>query len=131
MSDDRKRRVLIVDDSPAMRQLLTLAMARFGVTIDQADDGIAALKALKTTPAYDLVLLDINMPVMDGMKLLRRMQEDPACAATAVCVVTTDETSETEDQARRLGARHYLRKPVNRRSIEKVLADVFGLPPAG
>ena len=128
MNEERKRRVLIVEDSPAMRQLLSLAMLRFGVLIDQADDGIAALKALKASGPYDLVLLDLNMPVLDGMKVLKRMRDDPAYGSTSVCVVTTEESVETEEQARALGAQHYLRKPVNRKAIEKVLADVFGLP---
>ena len=133
MTNSPQRLVLIVEDSPAMRHLLALALARLpGVRIDQADDGVAALKAMKTAPApYDLVLLDLNMPVMDGMKLLARMREDPAYSKTAVAVVTTEESPETERQARALGARFYVRKPVNRRTIETILSDVFGLPAVG
>lgn len=127
-----KRRVLIVEDSPAMRQLLALALKRAaGVSIDQAEDGVAALKALKLAGAdpYDLVFLDLNMPVMDGMKLLARIRDDEACAKTIVAVVTTEERAETEAQARELGARYFVRKPVNRKIIEKILSEVFGLPP--
>jgi two-component system chemotaxis response regulator CheY len=124
-----KRRVLIVEDSPAMRQLLSLAVQRLpGVSIDEAGDGVAALKALKVAShnPYDLVFLDLNMPVMDGMKLLGKMREDPGAAATTVAVVTTSENADTERQARTLGAKYFLRKPVNRRAVEKILADVFG-----
>ncbi|MBI5478010.1 MAG: response regulator [Deltaproteobacteria bacterium] len=125
------RRILIVDDSTAMRLLLAHAVGRLpDVVVDQAENGLAALQALKATPAspYDLVLLDINMPVLDGMKLLGMMQADPAFAATTLCVVTTEESPEAEAQARALGARYFLRKPVSRRSVELVLAEVFGLP---
>lgn len=131
---DDVRRVLIVEDSPAMRQLLALAVQRLpGVVIDQAGDGVAALRALKAaeTQPYDLVLLDLNMPVMDGMKLLGKMRDDGTLARTCVCVVTTEESEEAERQARELGARFFLRKPVNRRRIESVLAEVFGLPAVG
>jgi two-component system chemotaxis response regulator CheY len=125
------RRVLIVEDSPAMRELLSFAVRRFhGVVIDEAEDGVDALKALKTsqTQPYDVVLLDINMPVMDGMKLLGRLRDDPAFARTTVCVITTDESAETETRARALGAKYFVRKPVNRRHIERILAEVFGAP---
>jgi two-component system chemotaxis response regulator CheY len=124
-----KRRVLIVDDSPVMRQLVALAVGRVpGVAIDEAGDGMAALKALKlaTAQPYDLVFLDLNMPVMDGLKLLGKLHEDAGAARTAVCVVTANESPETERQARALGARYFVRKPMSRRAVDKILADVFG-----
>ena len=127
-----RKRVLIVEDSPAMRQLLALALKRAaGVSIDQAEDGVAALKALKVAQSepYDLVFLDLNMPVMDGMKLLARIRDDEAYANTTIAVVTTEERIETEAQARELGARYFIRKPVNRKIIEKILSEVFGISP--
>jgi two-component system chemotaxis response regulator CheY len=80
------RRILIVDDSAAMRLLLAHAIQRLpDVVVDQAADGLAALKALRAAAAqpYDLVLLDLNMPILDGMKLLGMMQADPAFARDA------------------------------------------------
>jgi two-component system chemotaxis response regulator CheY len=123
------KRVLVVEDSPVMRQLLTLAIRAYpGVNVDQAPDGVGALKALKQASGapYAMVFLDLNMPVMDGMKLLARMRDDPAYRATAVVVVTTEEAPETEQQARDLGARYFVRKPVNRRTIERIVAEVLG-----
>ncbi len=114
-----------------MRQLLSLALKHLpGVVIDQAGDGVAALKALRGEQgkSYDLVLLDLNMPVMDGMKVLARLRDDGITPKTAVVVVTTEENAETEAKARALGARHFVRKPVNRKTIEKILAEVFPDP---
>jgi two-component system, chemotaxis family, chemotaxis protein CheY len=124
-----KRRVLIVEDSPAMRHLLSLAVQRLpGVLIDEVGDGMAALKALKAANAapYHLVFLDLNMPVMDGMKLLGMMRGEPSASSTTVAVVTTIDNPETERQARGLGARYFIRKPVSRRAVDKILAEVFG-----
>jgi two-component system chemotaxis response regulator CheY len=124
-----KRRVLIVEDSPAMRHLLSLAVKRLpDVSIDEAGDGVAALKALRAAASapYDLVFLDLNMPVMDGLKLLSMLQGDPSAAKTTVAVVTTTENAETEKQARSLGARYFVRKPVSRRAVDKILSEVFG-----
>jgi two-component system, chemotaxis family, chemotaxis protein CheY len=129
----KRPRILIVEDSPAMRQLLAIACRRLAdVVIDQAGDGLAALKAMAEAGSdpYDLVLLDLNMPVMDGMKVLGKMHEDGMMARTTVCVCTTEESEETEKQARALGARYFVRKPVNRRTVEKVLEEVFSLPAA-
>ncbi len=124
-----KRRVLIVEDSPAMRHLLSLAVQRLpDVSIDEVGDGVAALKALRAAvdAPYDLVFLDLNMPLMDGLKLLGMLQGDPRSARTTVAVVTTTENAETEKQARSLGARYFVRKPVSRRAVDKILSEVFG-----
>jgi two-component system chemotaxis response regulator CheY len=130
-----ERRVLIVEDSPAMRELLRLAVKRLpDVIIAQAEDGVGALRALHDARTegrpFHLVLLDLNMPVMDGMAVLYRMREDRHIGDTQVAIVTTEESAETEKEARRMGARFFVRKPVNRRTIEKLLADVFGIEPS-
>jgi len=125
------RRILVVEDSPAMRQLLRLAVARVpDAVVDEAGDGVAALKAIAQA-SYDLVLLDLNMPFLDGLKLLGKLREEPSARDTVVCVVTTSEGDEIERQARKLGARHFVRKPVSRRALDAILAEVFGpRPPA-
>lgn len=128
MTATTKRRVLIVEDSPAMRHLLALAVGRLpGAVIDEVGDGMAALKLLKASASapYDLVFLDLNLPVMDGLKLLGAMRGEPSVARTTVAVVTTAEHAETERQARALGARYFVRKPVSRRALDKILAEVF------
>jgi two-component system chemotaxis response regulator CheY len=120
------KRVLIVEDSPAMRQLLLFAVRRFpGVQVDEAPDGVAALKAIAQAP-YDVLFVDLNMPMLDGLKLIRRVREDPRQAQTRIVVVTTEESAEVEQQARELGATHYLRKPVQRHAIEEVLRTALG-----
>ncbi len=117
-----------------MRQLLMLAVKRLpGVVIQEAEDGVGALRALQQARAADrpfhLVLLDLNMPVMDGMAVLARMRDDRHLGDTQVAIVTTEESRRAETEALGLGARFFVRKPVNRRTIEKLLVDVFGIAP--
>lgn len=119
-----KRRILIVEDSPAMRQLLTMAVQKLDVEVEEAGDGLAALKLLAHA-RFDLLFVDLNMPVLDGMKLIHRVREDAAQAGTRICVVTTESAKATEDQARSLGADYFLRKPIHRRDVERVLALAF------
>jgi two-component system chemotaxis response regulator CheY len=132
VSDDNTvRRVLIVEDSTSMRQLLAEAVERVpGVVIDQAGDGLSALIAIQRNvdKPYDLVLLDINMPVIDGLKLLGKLRGEPACENTRVCVVTSDPDEDTEEQVRELGGDYYLKKPLRRRDLEKVFADAVQAP---
>ncbi len=117
-------RILIVEDSTAMRQLLSIAVRRRGAEVAEASDGLVALRLLHESP-YDLLFVDLNMPVLDGMKLIKRVREDPNMAGTKICVVTTESAQATEEQARSLGADFFLRKPVSRRDVERVLAEAF------
>ena len=74
------------------------------------------------------MFVDLNMPILDGMKLIKRVRESEAAPATPrvrICVVTTESAQATEDQARALGADFFLRKPVARRDVERVLAEAF------
>jgi two-component system chemotaxis response regulator CheY len=117
-------KILIVEDSTAMRQLLSLAVRKRGAEVTEAADGLAALKLLHEG-RYDLLFVDLNMPILDGMKLIRRIRDDATQASTKICVVTTESAPATEEQARSLGADFFLRKPVARRDIERVLAEAF------
>lgn len=121
----RKYRVLIVEDSPAMRQLLRMAVQRDGrAEVIEAQDGLEALRTL-TEGRFDLMVADINMPVLDGLSLLTRIREEGLQPAMKIAMVTTETSAETEAEARARGAHFYLRKPVNRRDIERMLAAAF------
>ena len=70
-------KVLIVEDSPTMRQLIVFALKRLrGLTIVEANDGVDGLKKL-SGDKFDLILTDINMPIMDGLKLVSLVRNDP------------------------------------------------------
>ena len=124
----RALKILIVEDSPAMRQLLALAVRkRAGVEVQEAGDGLAALKLL-TNAHFDLVFVDLNMPILDGMKLIKKIRESETTSGAPrvrICVVTTESAQATEDQARALGADFFVRKPVARRDVERILAEAF------
>jgi two-component system, chemotaxis family, chemotaxis protein CheY len=124
----RTLKILIVEDSPAMRQLLAItARRRPGVEVQEAEDGLAALKLLAGTQ-FDLLFVDLNMPVLDGMKLIKRVRESETALGTPrvrICVVTTESAQATEDQARALGADFFLRKPLHRRDVERIMAEAF------
>lgn len=112
-----------------MRLLLAQACLRLGeVEVSEAADGLDAVKRL-ATGRYDLMFIDINMPLLDGLKLIRRVRQDRGHAGTKICVCTTE--VELEAQARQLGADHFLRKPVDRAALDRVLRDSFPAGPGG
>jgi len=104
--------VLVIEDSPTMRQLLVFALKRLpGLRVVEATDGVDALKKV-SAERFQLVITDINMPIMDGLKLVGMLRKDPATQDIPIIVVTTEGADEDRDRALALGANAYLAKPV-------------------
>ena len=101
-------KVLVVDDEEPFRRLLNKELTRKGFSVDVAADGKTALGLAKQT-AYDIVLLDIMMPVMDGISVMKKLRTDPA--SPAIIVLTGKATVETAVEAMKHGAYDYLTKP--------------------
>jgi two-component system chemotaxis response regulator CheY len=123
-----KHRVLIVEDSPTMRQLLVFALRRLkDVEIVESPDGMDGLRRV-TSDSFDLALIDINMPVMDGLKLISLIRGEQNLEDTAICVITTEGAMEDRERALGLGANEYLTKPIQ---ANEVLAVAKSLLKAG
>ncbi len=117
-------RILIVEDSPTMRQLLSFALRRLrDVEIVEAQDGMDGLRKV-SSDHFDLALIDINMPVMDGLKLISLIRGDEALKEIPIVVITTEGANEDRDRALKLGANEYLCKPIQ---ANQVLSVVKGL----
>ena len=117
-------RILIVEDSPTMRQLLTFALRRIkGSEFVEAHDGMDGLRKVSSEP-FDIALIDINMPVMDGLKLISLIRGDDSIQDIPIVVITTEGAIEDRDRALRLGANEFLSKPIQ---ANKVLEVVRGL----
>jgi two-component system chemotaxis response regulator CheY len=103
---------LVVEDSPMMRQLIVFALARIkNMSVAEADDGIAGLKKL-ASEKYDLIITDINMPIMDGLKLVKRVRMDERHKDVPIIIITTEGSNEDRERAMALGASAYITKPI-------------------
>lgn len=112
---------LVVEDSPMMRQLLVFALSRLkNLKVTEADDGVDGLRKL-ATGKFDLILTDINMPIMDGLKLVKRVRTDPVHKDTPIIIITTEGAQEDRQRALSLGANAYITKPIQ---APQVLAKV-------
>ena len=103
---------LIVEDSPMMRQLIVFALARVkNLRVTEADDGVDGLRKLATA-RFDIIITDINMPIMDGLKLVKRVRSDPLHQGTPIVIITTEGSQEDRQRALQLGANAYITKPI-------------------
>ncbi len=119
-----RRRILIVEDSPTMRQLLVFALRRLkNVDIVEAQDGMDGLRKV-SNDHFDLALIDINMPVMDGLKLISLMRGEETLKEIPIIVITTEGAAEDRERALNLGANEYLTKPIQ---ANRVLSLARGL----
>lgn len=110
-------RALVVDDSLALRRSVMYALQRLGdVVCIEAGDGAEAIKKL-SAGTFDLVLTDINMPLLDGLKLISHIRADPAISQLPIIVITTESAEADRERALKLGADAYLVKPVKAQDV--------------
>jgi serine/threonine protein kinase len=123
--DSPRGKVLVVEDEPAVRRLLSEVLHRRGVTVLEAENGLEGI-ALATAEQPDLVFLDITMPGLDGVSTLRRLKADPALAARPVVMLSGSSDPEHPALSRGLGAVAFLNKPINGDVLDLVLDKYLG-----
>jgi len=115
-------KALVVDDSRAMRRILARYLQELGFEVVEAGSGIEALVLAPKIEGLRLLLLDWNMPEMDGRTLLQRLRDDPEFADLPIMMVTTESEMEQVEVALQAGASEYLMKPFDRQALlEKLL----------
>lgn len=121
----RQYRCLVIEDSSTMRTMLAESLARIpGMEVVEAENGLAGIRAL-AKEQFDLVVTDVNMPVMDGLKLVRHVRGDPKHEKTPIVIITTESAPNDRDRAMALGANAYIEKPIQAprviRAVKKLL----------
>ncbi|MBI3361433.1 MAG: response regulator [Chloroflexi bacterium] len=119
------RRVLIVDDEIETVRMLALALELFGFEPMEALSGAEALRQIENR-VPDAVVLDLMMPDMDGLQVIRRIRADPKSAALPIIVVTAMVDRDAEEGCRQAGAAHFLRKPVKIEDLASLLQSATG-----
>ena len=116
--------MLVVDDSPSVRRVLTRLVERCGWAATTAKDGADALELLRRGPLPDVVLSDLEMPRMDGYELLGSIRGTAGMAALPVVVITSRATDKHRRKAMDLGASAYLLKPYQDDSLADVIRQL-------
>ena len=127
--------VLIVDDNETNREILRHQVGTWGMEQVSVDSGLRALEVLKDAapgrPRFDVAILDMMMPGLDGLELARRIREEPRFSGMRLVMLTSVGLRGDAAEARRIGVEAYLGKPVRQSELYDCLVTVMGLTPPG
>lgn len=117
--------ILAVDDSASMRQMVAFTLKGAGHTVIEAADGQKALQAARTQN-FNLVISDVNMPVMDGIALIRELRALPSYKFTPILMLTTESGSDKKMEGKSAGATGWIVKPFNPDQLISTVKRVLG-----
>ena len=120
-----KKKVLTVDDSRTMRDMVSFTLKGAGYDVVEAGDGQQALSVM-AGDRVDLVITDLNMPVMDGLTLIRKLRETPAHRTLPILMLTTEADETKKAEGRNAGATGWIVKPFNPEKLISVVQKVCG-----
>lgn len=118
-------KILAVDDSASMRQMVSFTLKSAGHDVTEAADGAQAL-ALAKSGRYDLVLTDVNMPNLDGIGLIRELRALPNYKFTPILTLTTESGTDKKQQGRTAGATGWIVKPFSPDQLLATIKKVLG-----
>ncbi|WJW76422.1 response regulator [Thiohalobacter sp. IOR34] len=117
--------ILAVDDSASMRQMVAFTLKQAGHEVVEAEDGQKALMAAKGK-AFNLVISDVNMPVMDGITLIRELRSLPSYKYTPILMLTTESGGDKKQEGKAAGATGWIVKPFNPEQLLSTVKRVLG-----
>ena len=118
-------KILAVDDSASMRQMVSFTLKGAGYDVEQATDGVEALELAKSDQ-FDLVLSDVNMPNMDGLTLTKELRSLPEYRFTPILVLTTEAGGDKKQEGKSAGATGWIVKPFNPDQLLNTVKRVMG-----
>jgi two-component system, chemotaxis family, chemotaxis protein CheY len=127
-SETSRMRILVVDDSSLVRLYYRNALEAAGFNVEQAINGIEAMEKV-LAQAFDLVIVDVNMPRMDGLSFMRALRRGaPEVATIPALIISTESGQQDIDDSRNAGANFYLVKPVSDLDLIRHVAALTGAP---
>lgn len=118
------KRILAVDDSASMRQMVVFTLKKAGYAVVDAKDGVDAL-AIAKKESFDAVISDVNMPNMDGITLIKHLRTLPAYKFTPLLMLTTESGTEKKHEGKAAGATGWIVKPFNPDQLLAVIQKVI------
>ena len=116
--------ILTVDDSASIRQTIKIALGGEGYEVSEAGDGAAGLQRADAS-RFDLIITDLNMPVMDGLTMIRELRKRSTHAGVPILFLTTESDADIKQQAKAAGATGWLTKPFDPDQLVRVVKKVL------
>lgn len=117
-------KILAVDDSASMRQMVSFTLKQAGYDVTDAKDGAEALEIAKGN-SFDVVISDVNMPIMDGITLIRELRQLPSYRFTPILMLTTESGTDKKSEGKSAGATGWIVKPFNPDQLLTVVKKVI------
>ena len=118
-------KILAVDDSASMRQMVSFTLKGAGHDVCEASDGVEALKVANSQSGFDLVISDINMPNMDGISLIKELRQLPTFKFTPILMLTTESGADKKGEGKAAGATGWIVKPFNPDQLLSTIGKVL------
>ena len=117
--------ILTVDDSASIRLTTKVTLTNAGYSVTEAVNGAEGLAAAKGS-SFDLIVTDLNMPVMDGLTMIKELRKLPAQAGVPIIFLTTESDADLKARAKAAGATGWLTKPFDPENLVKIVKKVLG-----
>ena len=124
-----KRKVLTVDDASTMRKMISLTLKAAGYEVVEAPDGPEALDVISRMD-IDMVILDVNMPKMSGIDVVKKVRSDIRFSQTPIIMLTTETQAQVREEAKIAGATGWINKPFKQDHLVGAVGKVFSMVPA-
>jgi two-component system cell cycle response regulator DivK len=125
----RRQRVLVVDDSAEIRELWRLCLNFWGFAVQEAANGEEAVQKARLSPP-DLILMDLSMPVLDGVQATRQLKEDPSTAHVPVVALSAQTTEPGAEEVTNAGAEAFVQKPCDPEELlQHIRSALTRMPP--
>lgn len=118
------KKILAVDDSKTMRDMVSFTLKNAGFEVTEAEDGKDALRVLAGGNKFDLIITDLNMPNMDGFALIDAVRAQPSYKFVPILILTTESDQQKKDRGKAAGATGWIVKPFNPEKLLQVVNKV-------
>lgn len=117
-------KILLIDDSPTLRKLLRFYLKKRGYSVNEANNGEVGLQAI-AREMFDLVILDMNMPVKNGLEVLETLKKDKKDFSVPILILSADKEEESKAAGIAFGASYYLTKPFKPAEVIARIEDIL------
>jgi two-component system chemotaxis response regulator CheY len=124
------KKVLVVDDSALIHQMYKMVLMRYRCEIIQALNGQDGLEKLEKNPDVNMMLVDINMPLMNGLEFIQKVKALGKFDSIPIIIVSTEGKEEDTQRGLALGASGYVKKPFQPSDLHSLIGKLFSAPPA-